>query len=422
MSLFRIFRVLFADEPKAPRTDDSACPVSHETRAKFASMNPKNPNPHQHSGGAAAPAEACPVPHETRAKYKNETAYDVYGNPLDPRNQMPATPNHLPVPGQATPLSQARVVSNIPKGGTDGTWLFPSPQQFYWALQRKGKTDDVDERDVDMVVAIHNRMNERTWMRVLQWERMHQSACDDPRLLKLRGRPDDYSPTARWRNLWGRDLPFDRHDWVVDRCGKEVRYVIDYYANETAPPGSNESIEIHVRPALDSFRAAQDRARVRFGKLFNLPLTVDDALADKETADRVAQQALKVAKPDPDDVPADEAEFKYLASLTPQSVGEVVRRMQVKCEQATKRYVAAEGDSNAREAAFIEVRHCMAAQVQSCRKQAETFLNTFQAGAGDETGTFAKMDACLNRFVHMTHKVMAHTAGDAPQANTEGHN
>jgi len=26
--------------------------------------------------------------------------------------------------------------------------------------------------------------------------------------------------------------PFDRHDWIVDRCGKEVRYVIDYYYNE----------------------------------------------------------------------------------------------------------------------------------------------------------------------------------------------
>ena len=26
------------------------------------------------------------------------------------------------------------------------------------------------------------------------------------------------------------NLPFDRHDWVVDRCGKEVKYTIDYYS------------------------------------------------------------------------------------------------------------------------------------------------------------------------------------------------
>ncbi len=25
------------------------------------------------------------------------------------------------------------------------------------------------------------------------------------------------------------ELPFDRHDWIVDRCGKDVRYIIDYY-------------------------------------------------------------------------------------------------------------------------------------------------------------------------------------------------
>jgi hypothetical protein len=38
-----------------------------------------------------------------------------------------------------------------------------------------------------------------------------------------RGRPQDYSPKARLLNLLGYRLPFDRHDWVVDRCGQEVR-------------------------------------------------------------------------------------------------------------------------------------------------------------------------------------------------------
>lgn len=31
---------------------------------------------------------------------------------------------------------------------------------------------------------------------------------------------------------FGGQLPFDRHDWWVDRCGREVRYVIDFYYNE----------------------------------------------------------------------------------------------------------------------------------------------------------------------------------------------
>ena len=29
-----------------------------------------------------------------------------------------------------------------------------------------------------------------------------------------------------------REAPFDRHDWIVDRCGREVRYVIDFYAHD----------------------------------------------------------------------------------------------------------------------------------------------------------------------------------------------
>lgn len=38
-----------------------------------------------------------------------------------------------------------------------------------------------------------------------------------------RGRPQEFSPKARLLNLLGYRLPFDRHDWVVDRCGEEVR-------------------------------------------------------------------------------------------------------------------------------------------------------------------------------------------------------
>lgn len=56
-----------------------------------------------------------------------------------------------------------------------------------------------------------------------------QAECDCPKLLKFRGRPRDYSPKARFLNFLGFKLPFDRHDWVVDRCGTDVRYVIDFY-------------------------------------------------------------------------------------------------------------------------------------------------------------------------------------------------
>ena len=60
--------------------------------------------------------------------------------------------------------------------------------------------------------------------------------------------------------------PFDRHDWIVNRDGKEVRYVIDYY--ETGQPNkdlNNMDIELDIRPALDSVGAWWMRVK----RLFN---------------------------------------------------------------------------------------------------------------------------------------------------------
>jgi cytochrome c heme-lyase len=37
------------------------------------------------------------------------------------------------------------------------------------------------------------------------------------------------SPRARLNTLLGYAPPFDRHDWVVDRCGTTIEYVIDFY-------------------------------------------------------------------------------------------------------------------------------------------------------------------------------------------------
>ena len=68
-----------------------------------------------------------------------------------------------------------RVQSNIPKAGTDSTWLYPSPQMFFNALTRKRKRDDdVQEEDMATVVAVHNNMNERAWLALEKWERCHE--------------------------------------------------------------------------------------------------------------------------------------------------------------------------------------------------------------------------------------------------------
>jgi cytochrome c heme-lyase len=105
--------------------------------------------PSTSSSQTSEPESSCPVP----AEYRNPAIYNVYGqridgnqncpsaaNPLaklqgsdllDPKNNMPLEPNQQPCPGQRVPLSTERLQSNIPKGGTDATWLYPSPQMFF---------------------------------------------------------------------------------------------------------------------------------------------------------------------------------------------------------------------------------------------------------------------------------------------------
>lgn len=60
----------------------------------------------------------------------------------------------------------------------------------------------------------------------------------------------------------GYKLPFDRHDWIVDRCGVDVRYIIDFY---NASPTKAKPIAMHldVRPALDSLSAFRDRLKMQ---------------------------------------------------------------------------------------------------------------------------------------------------------------
>ncbi|GLI58540.1 hypothetical protein VaNZ11_000282 [Volvox africanus] len=227
---------------------------------------------------SAEGTSSCPV----NPRYRNPAVYNVYGqrindpnsplptsplqsiqgtNMLDPKNNMPLEPNQLPCPGQRKPLSTERVASTIPKGGTDSTWLFPSPQMVFNALKRKGKGEDVIEDDMDGFIAAHNSMNEATWQRVMLWETLHRQECDYPTLLRFQGKPHDLSPLARIRNLLGGPAPFDRHDWIVDRCGHEVRYIIDFYFYDDKA-GTPEAFEIVARPALDSFGSALDRVKM----------------------------------------------------------------------------------------------------------------------------------------------------------------
>lgn len=45
----------------------------------------------------------------------------------------------------------------------------------------------------------------------------------------------------------------------MDRCGREVRYIIDYYDGGEVDPQTNKFAILDVRPAFDSLENVWDR-------------------------------------------------------------------------------------------------------------------------------------------------------------------
>jgi len=110
-------------------------------------------------------------------------------------------------------------------------------------------------------------MNEATWLKILEWEDLVTTTepAATPKLLRFCGRPSELSPKARMKNwFFGHPLPFDRHDWTIVRStGKEVRYVIDYYYDETGSSSSTDKVKnilLDVRPALDELSSLYHRS------------------------------------------------------------------------------------------------------------------------------------------------------------------
>lgn len=130
------------DQQAAPAAAER-CPVRHSDVLKNAAAVSQKPDAaavaHQQTAPtsvAAAPAvstDGCPV------KYRHPKQFNVYGQEINPANNMPVTAAQHRSEAQQSDLSTDREVSSIPKGGSEGTWQYPSPQMFWNALTRKGK-------------------------------------------------------------------------------------------------------------------------------------------------------------------------------------------------------------------------------------------------------------------------------------------
>lgn len=133
----------------------------------------------------------------------------------------------------------------------------PSPVQGPLMMDSLRQTPE----DINAVVHIHNIINEKVWEEIKRWELILHAkdyvqrpmsnttgggaepefpVGSRPTLTRFVGRPGDYSPKALFNNyILGYSLPFDRHDWYIDRNGISVRYVIDFYggaqSSQTSP-------------------------------------------------------------------------------------------------------------------------------------------------------------------------------------------
>lgn len=129
-------------------------------------------------------------------------------------------------PNQTVDLPVDREVSSIPRGDHEGNWEYPSPQQMYNAMLRKGYTDTPQDA-VESMVAVHNFLNEGAWSEIVGWENIFSKGLKqgwekcrrgeenlalerargefsgnsntetEPRLLRFQGRPQDLTPKAR---------------------------------------------------------------------------------------------------------------------------------------------------------------------------------------------------------------------------------
>lgn len=218
----------------------------------------------------------CPVDH------KNSSLWKVLGiaskEPLSPKDQelqqknLPASLEEAakhaqtPHPGQRLPLSTHRAESSIPRGEAEETphhqlgaetsrWVYPSEQQVFNAMKRKG-WEGVEEESIPSFLQIHNSVNERSWRLLREWENA------DVQLVRFQGRPKDLTPKAWiWSRLLFQQEPFDRHDWFIDNgIDHNKRYVLDFYMSDDSRSGLPR-VDVDVRPALDTPQAFVERAQ-----------------------------------------------------------------------------------------------------------------------------------------------------------------
>jgi cytochrome c heme-lyase len=152
-----------------PASSSSAagCPVDHSA-AKHPEACPVNHASLANGARSSSSAASCPVDHSSSSRSSSAPTQCPVQQPetIDPRNHLPILTQER-APSQSLELPTERTASSIPRDAA-GKWEYPSPQQFYNALVRKGW--ETPENEVETMVQIHNFLNEKAWEEVQKWE------------------------------------------------------------------------------------------------------------------------------------------------------------------------------------------------------------------------------------------------------------
>lgn len=249
--------------------EQSKCPVDHSTRdawlekTKVQSESVEKPDDQP----------KCPVDHDARSDWLSKVSVvqttrqepdAIEVGPIGACNSDKIENSLNDTTKSNTNLPTEREISSIPRTSSKSNWIYPSQKQFFEAMKRKQWNPEA--QDMETVVPIHNAVNEKAWLHILNWERANyqeaQIKCGGIKLTSFKGDLKKLTPRA-WFNstILGYEKPFDRHDWIIDRCGTEVDYVIDFYGGN----GKGASFFLDVRPKLNNWEGIKLRVARSFG-------------------------------------------------------------------------------------------------------------------------------------------------------------
>ncbi|KAG2734989.1 hypothetical protein G9P44_001203 [Scheffersomyces stipitis] len=251
------------------------CPVDHTTREAWLQKTSGSIPADHHKIDSVSKTNTtedqpkCPVDHSARSVWANKVsvsvpdAIEIDASKPGASNEGCSSDTLSSVAADSAIASNVdlpieRATSSIPRTAAGSNWVYPSQKQFYDAMKRKKWNPEA--KDMETIVPIHNAVNERAWIHILNWERSNYDEavkmCGGITLTSFKGDSKKLTPRA-WINstFLGYQKPFDRHDWKIDRCGKEIEYVIDFYGGA----GKGASFYLDVRPKLNTWEGVKLR-------------------------------------------------------------------------------------------------------------------------------------------------------------------